>query len=37
MDEGTTSARTVLFDRSGQIVSLAQQEFPQDLSHARIG
>jgi glycerol kinase len=29
MDEGTTSSRAILFDHSGQIVSLAQQEFPQ--------
>src|ERR1043166_1418653 len=29
MDEGTTSSRAILFDYSGQIVSLAQQEFPQ--------
>jgi len=29
MDEGTTSSRAILFNHSGQIVSLAQQEFPQ--------
>lgn len=29
LDEGTTSARSILFDRQGNIVSLAQQEFTQ--------
>ena len=29
IDEGTTSARAVLFDRNGAVVSTAQQEFPQ--------
>ncbi|MBQ3865953.1 MAG: hypothetical protein II776_03545, partial [Clostridia bacterium] len=29
LDEGTTSARTILFDRTGAIVSVAQQEFRQ--------
>ena len=29
LDEGTTSARAILFDRSGRIVSMAQNEFPQ--------
>ncbi len=29
MDQGTTSSRAILFDHAGQIVSLAQQEFPQ--------
>lgn len=28
LDEGTTSARAILFDREGKIVSLAQREFP---------
>ncbi len=28
-DAGTTSNRAILFDRQGQIVSVAQQEFPQ--------
>ncbi len=29
LDEGTTSARTILFNKSGEIVSVAQQEFRQ--------
>ena len=29
LDQGTTSSRAVLFDHAGDIVSLAQQEFPQ--------
>src|SRR5713226_6497046 len=29
MDQGTTSSRAILFDHSGAIVSVAQQEFPQ--------
>lgn len=29
LDEGTTSARAILFDREGKIVSLSQHEFPQ--------
>ncbi|MGH9203027.1 MAG: glycerol kinase GlpK, partial [Vicinamibacterales bacterium] len=29
LDQGTTSSRAIVFDRSGQIVSVAQQEFPQ--------
>ena len=29
MDQGTTSSRAVLFDRSGQVAALAQQEFGQ--------
>jgi glycerol kinase len=29
LDQGTTSSRAMVFDRGGQIVSLAQQEFPQ--------
>lgn len=28
-DAGTTSNRAILFDHEGQIVSVAQQEFPQ--------
>lgn len=28
-DAGTTSSRAILFDRRGEIVSVAQQEFPQ--------
>lgn len=29
LDAGTASSRAILFDHAGQIVSLAQQEFPQ--------
>ncbi len=29
LDEGTTSARAILFDRSSNIVSMSQHEFPQ--------
>jgi len=29
LDEGTTSARTIAFDRSGAIAAVAQREFPQ--------
>ncbi|MCM2130440.1 glycerol kinase GlpK [Larsenimonas rhizosphaerae] len=29
IDQGTTSSRAILFDKGGNIVSLAQEEFPQ--------
>ena len=29
LDEGTTSARAILFDRNSNIISMAQHEFPQ--------
>ncbi len=29
LDQGTTSSRAILFDRAGQMVASAQQEFPQ--------
>jgi glycerol kinase len=29
LDQGTTSSRAIVFDRSGKAVSMAQQEFPQ--------
>jgi glycerol kinase len=29
LDQGTTSSRAIVFDRSGAIVAVAQQEFPQ--------
>ncbi len=29
LDQGTTSSRAIVFDHSGSIVSVAQQEFPQ--------
>ena len=31
LDQGTTSSRAILFSHDGQIVSMAQQEFPQIL------
>ena len=34
LDEGTTSARAILFDRESSIVSMAQHEFPQIYPHA---
>ena len=29
LDQGTTSSRAILFDRQGQVVACAQQEYPQ--------
>jgi glycerol kinase len=29
LDQGTTSSRAILFDRQGQVVATAQQEYPQ--------
>ncbi len=29
LDQGTTSSRAIIFDHAGQIISVAQQEFPQ--------
>ena len=29
LDHGTTSSRAILFDKTGRVVSVAQQEFPQ--------
>jgi glycerol kinase len=29
LDQGTTSSRAIVFDRSGAVVAVAQQEFPQ--------
>ena len=29
LDEGTTSARTIIFDKDGNIVNTAQKEFKQ--------
>ena len=34
LDQGTTSSRAILFNRQGEIVSLAQQEFPQHFPNA---
>ncbi|GGC14802.1 glycerol kinase [Oxalicibacterium flavum] len=33
LDQGTTSSRAILFDRAGQIVGAAQQDFPQHFPH----
>ncbi len=33
LDEGTTSARAILFDRDAHIVAMAQHEFPQIYPH----
>ena len=33
LDEGTTSARAILFDKESNIVSMAQHEFPQYYPH----
>ncbi|WP_104203581.1 glycerol kinase GlpK [Billgrantia saliphila] len=33
IDQGTTSSRAILFDRGGNIASIAQQEFPQHFPH----
>ncbi len=33
LDQGTTSSRALLFDAAGQIVALAQEEFPQHFPH----
>jgi glycerol kinase len=29
LDQGTTSSRSIVFDRAGRVVAMAQQEFPQ--------
>ena len=29
LDQGTTSSRAIVFDRSGKAVASSQQEFPQ--------
>src|SRR5215211_1353636 len=31
LDQGTTSSRAIVFDRSGRMIASAQQEFPQIL------
>ncbi len=33
LDEGTTSARAILFDKNGKIVDMVQREFPQIYPH----
>ena len=32
LDQGTTSSRAILFDRSGNIIQMAQQEFTHTIS-----
>jgi glycerol kinase len=34
LDQGTTSSRAILFDRAGQVVAVAQQEFRQIFPHS---
>ncbi len=34
LDEGTTSARAILFDKNSNIISMSQHEFPQIYPHA---
>ena len=34
LDEGTTSARAIVFDAQGRVVSLAQKEFTQHFPHS---
>ncbi len=29
LDQGTSSSRSIVFDRAGRVVAMAQQEFPQ--------
>ena len=29
LDQGTTSSRSIVFGRSGEVIALAQKEFPQ--------
>ena len=33
LDQGTTSCRTILFDREGNVASVAQKEFRQIYPH----
>jgi len=34
MDQGTTSSRAIIFDKKGQIISIAQKEFTQIFPHS---
>lgn len=34
LDQGTSSSRAIVFDRSGSIRSVAQKEFPQIFPHS---
>lgn len=36
LDQGTTSSRAILFNHGGEIVHIAQQEFP-NISPSRVG
>ena len=29
LDQGTTSSRSIIFDKAGNIISVVQREFPQ--------
>ena len=35
LDQGTTSSRAIVFDRAGQIVSIAQYDYPRTSSARR--
>ena len=37
LDQGTTSSRCILFDKKGNIISMAQKEFETDLSKSGLG
>ncbi len=37
LDQGTTSSRCILFDKQGNICSMAQKEFEQIYPHAGCG
>ena len=37
LDQGTTSSRAMLFNQKGEIVHLAQREFPQYFPQPEIG
>ena len=37
LDQGTTSSRAIVFDKQGNIMGKAQQEFAQIYPHPEIG
>jgi glycerol kinase len=37
LDQGTTSSRSILFDKQGNITSVAQKEFRQNISATGMG
>jgi glycerol kinase len=37
LDQGTSSSRSIVFDLSGRIVAMAQQELPQIYPQSRLG